>query len=162
MQRSSKNALGAAALLFVALIGYLVLRQPAPPDQYQIIAQIESARAAGEQHDVGGVMRIISGDYSDGNGLNAISLRAYLSRGIRGRTPVRVTLSPPTVIVQGDTATSICRFNVRRLEDNAVLYDNPVTLMWKREEGHRYLVLPTKVWRVVSDQYEGGLPGGEE
>lgn len=162
MQRSSKNALGAAALLLVALIAFFVLRQPPPPDQDQINAQLEAARAAGEQHDTGGVMQIISGDYSDGNGLNVISLRAYLGRGIQGRTPVRVTLSPPTVVVQGDTATSTCRFNVRRLEDNAILYDKPVTLTWKREDGHRFLVLPTKVWRVVSAQYEGGLPGGED
>lgn len=162
MQRSSRTALGAAALLLAALIVFFVLRQPPPPDQDQIIAQLEAARAAGEQNSAGGVLSIVSSDFTTNSGYlhNKQQLGLFLYKQMRDGGRVGVTLSPPTVVVQGNQATSTCRINVRSLDANEVRYDQPVTLTWRKEDGHRFLVVPTRVWRITGIQ--GALPGGED
>lgn len=162
MQRSSKTALIAATLLLVALIMFFVLRQPPPPDQDQIIAQLEAARAAGEQNSAGGVLGVVSQDFSGPSGFlhNKQQLGFYLYKQMRDGGRARVTLSPPSVAVQGDEATSTCQITVRSSDTRQVQFDQPVTLTWRKEEGRRFLVLPTQVWRIVGLQ--GSLPGGDE
>ena len=162
MQRSSKTALGAAALLLAALIGFFVLRQPPPPDQDQIIAQLEAARSAGEQNSAGGVLSIVSSDFSTSSGFlhNKQQLGIFLYRQMRDGGRARVTLSPPAIVVQGAQATSACQITVRSLESGQTQFDQPVTLTWRKEEGHRFWVVPTQVWRIVGVQ--GNLPGGED
>ncbi|MDQ2686805.1 MAG: nuclear transport factor 2 family protein [Armatimonadota bacterium] len=162
MQRSSKIALGLAALLLAILVMFFVLRQPPPPDQDQIIAQLEIARAAGEQNSAGGVLSIVSPDFSTPSGVlhNKQQLGFYLYQQMKDGGRARVTLSPPSVVVQGDTATSACQITVRSLDSGQVQFDKPVTLTWRKEDGRRFFVVPTKVWRIVGIQ--GDLPGGED
>ena len=105
MKQSSKALLWLALLLAMTVIGAVLFFLPSPPDEVQITNQLEATRAAGEHHDIGGVMKIISEKYQDSNGLNPISLRAYLNRYGSGQ-PVQVTQSIPVVSIQGDTATS--------------------------------------------------------
>ncbi len=151
MQKSSRAALTLAAILAAVLVVYFVLRQPQPSDQEQIVAQMEAARAAAERHDAGGMMRVISADYkgatpADGN---VDELHFFLSRNIGKSGPVDVALAPPSINLQGDTATSVSRLTVRTRDDNMARYDQTITLHWKRESGYRLLVVPTTVWRVV-------------
>ena len=153
MKQSSKALLWLALLLALVIAFCVVLFQPPPPDQTQILSQLEVARAAGERHDVGGIMSVVSEKYSDPNVPGPVQLRFVLNKYLRGAEPVQVTQSIPVVSVTGDTATSTSHLRVVSLGDNRVLYDHDVTMQWKREEGTRLFVVPTKVWRVTSADY---------
>lgn len=162
MRSSSKLALGLVVVLALALVGSLALRQPPVPDQDQIAAQLESARAAAEAHDSGGIMKIISADFQGPAPIsNVDSLHFALGRVLRQSGRVSVAFSPPDVAVRGDTATSASVLTVRSAETGQTLFSRPVTLDWRREDGHRLLVLPAKVWRVTGTDYQGPLPDEE-
>ena len=157
MKQSSKALLWFALLLAMMVIGAVLFFLPSPPDEVQITSQLEAARAAGERHDIGGVMKIISEKYHDSNGLNPIALRTYLDK-YAGNGPVQVTQSIPVVGIQGDTATSTSHLRVVTTADNRVVYNQDVTIHWQREDGAKFGVIPTKVWRAVSADY-GGILG---
>jgi len=152
MKSSSKVLLGIALALGLFALGVVLLRAPNVPDQVQIANQLEAARAAGEAHDVGGIMRIISDKYHDPNVPSPVQLRFLLNR-VKGNEAVRVTLSIPVVSVQGDMATSTSHLRIATATDDRVVYDHDVTIQWAREDGNRLGVIPTKVWRVVSADY---------
>ena len=152
MRSSSKALLWVALLLGLIVVGVVVLRAPAVPDQVQITDQLEAARAAGEAHDVNGVMRIVSENYHDSNVPSPVQLRFLLNR-VQGNEAVRITQSVPVVSVQGDTATSTSHLRIATTMDNRVVYDHDIKLQWAREDGNRLGVIPTKVWRVVSADY---------
>ncbi len=155
MQQSSKAILALAGVIVVALILFFVLHQPQPSDQEQIVAQMDAARSAASHHDTGGIMRVISADYkgqtpADGN---VDELHLLLSRSLGKASALDVALTPPAIIVQGDTATSRSRLTVRTRADSMVHYDQEVTLHWKHEDGTHLLVFPAKVWRIVKADF---------
>ncbi len=151
MKTSSKILLGLAFALGLAALGIVLLRAPTVPDQVQITNQLEAARAAGEAHDVGGIMRIISAKYHDPNVPSPVQLRFLLNK-VQGNEPVRVTQSIPVISVQGDAATSTSHLRVTTGEGR-VVYDHDVTIQWAHEDGNRLGFLPTKVWRAVGADY---------
>ena len=159
MKQSSKALLWLALLLVLVIAFCVILFQPPPPDQTQILTQLETARAAGERHDVGGVMKVISEKYHDPNVPGPVQMRFVLNHYLRGAEPVQVTQSIPVVSVTGDTATSTSHLRVVSTLDNRVLYDHDVTLQWTREDGTKFFVVPTKVWRVTSADYGFSLLG---
>lgn len=152
MKSSSRALLWVALLLGLIVIGVVVLRAPDVPDQVQITDQLEAARAAGEAHDVSGVMRIVSDKYHDPNVPSPIQLRFLLNK-VQGRDGVRVTQTVPVINVQGDTATSTSHLRIATTTDNRIVYDHDVTIQWAREDGTRLGFIPTKVWRAVSADY---------
>ena len=152
MKSSSKALLGIALALGLIALGVVLLRAPNVPDQVQITNQLEAARAAGEAHDVSGVMRIISDKYHDSNVPSPVHLRFLLNK-VQGNEAVRVTQSIPVVSVQGDTATSTSHLRIATATGDRVVYDHDVTIQWAREDGNRLGVIPTKVWRAVSADY---------
>lgn len=154
MKTSSKRMLGLAALLALALLGFLFLRPTPVPDRTQITQQLEAARAAGERHDVGGIMAVFSEHYHDANVPSPIQLRFLLNK-VQGNppSPLQITQSAPVIDIQGDTATSTSHLRVVSSADGRVLYDHDVTAQWRREDGNRLLVIPAKVWRIVSADY---------
>lgn len=152
MRSSSITLLWLAAVLGAIVVAVVLLRAPSLPDQVQITNQLEAARAAGEAHDINGVMGIISEHYHDPNVPSPVQLRFLLNR-VQGNAPVTITQSIPVVSVQGDTATSTSHLRIVSAADGRVVYDHDVTLQWARENGNRLGVIPTKVWRVVSADY---------
>ena len=156
MKSSSKVLLALALVFGLIVAGVILLRAPDVPDQVQITNQLEAARAAGEAHDVGGIMRIVSDKYHDSNGASPVQLRLLLNK-VEGNEAVRVTQSIPVISVQGDMATSTSHLRVVTA-DNQKLYDRDVRITWAREDGTRLGVISTKVWRVVSADY-GSLLG---
>ena len=158
MKTSSKVLLGLALLLALGVAGVIVLRAPTVPDQVQIASQLEAARAAGEAHNVSGIMRVVSDHYHDANVPSPVQLRFLLNK-VQGSEAVRVTQSVPVISVQGDTATSTSHLRVVTAADNQVRYDGDVTVHWAREDGNRLGVIPTKVWRAVSADYESSFGG---
>lgn len=157
MKTSSKALLALAALLAAVALGVVLLRAPSVPDQTQITDQMEAARAAGERHDVNGVLRVVSDHYHDANVPSPVQLRFLLNR-VKGDGPVSITQSAPTVALQGDSATTLSHLRIVS-GDGRVLYDHDITLQWQREDGTRLGVLPAKVWRIVSADY--GSPFGD-
>jgi len=155
MKTSSKLLLGLA--LGLIALGIVLLRAPTVPDQVQITNQLEAARSAGEAHDVGGIMRIISDKYHDPNVPSPVQLRFLLNK-VQGNKPVRVTQSIPVISVSGDTATSTSHLRVTAAGDQ-VVYEHDITIQWAREDSSRLGFIPTKVWRAVSADY-GNLLGG--
>jgi len=152
VKSSSKALLWVAALLGLIVAGVVLLRAPNVPDQVQIADQLEAARAAGEAHDVNGVMHIISEHYHDPNVPSPVQLRFLLNK-VQGNNPVTITQSLPVISVQGDMATSTSHLRIVSAVDNRVIYDHDVTAQWAREDGNRLGVIPTKVWRVVNADY---------
>ena len=152
MKPSSKILLWLALILVLVVAAVILLRQPPVPDAAQIAKQLETARAAGERHDINGVMSIISPDYHDANVPSPIQLRFLLNK-VRGSEPVTITQSLPVISVSGDTATSTSHLSVVSQADNHVLYSHDVVAQWKREDANRYLIIPTKVWRITSADY---------
>ena len=152
MKSASKILLSIALLLIVIIAGLIALRQPTVDDNIQIANQLEAARAAGERHDVGGIMQIVSQKYHDPNVPSPVQLRFLLNK-VQGNEPVSITQSLPVITVTGDTATSTSHLRVVTPADNRVVYDHDVTIQWAREDSTRLWVLPTKVWRAVSADY---------
>lgn len=152
MKFSSKALLGVALLLGLIVLSVVLLRAPDVPDQVQITDQLESARAAAEAHDIGGVMRIVSDHYHDSNVPSPVQLRFLLNK-VQGDGAIRVTQSIPVVSVQGDAATSTSHLRIVTGRDNRVVYEHDVKISWAREDGNRLGVIPTKVWRAVSADY---------
>jgi len=157
VKSSSKALLGLAALLLLAVVTVVLLRAPAVPDQTQIVQQMETARAAGERHDISGFMAVVSPHYHDSNVPSPVQLRFLLNR-MQGNGPISVTQTVPVVDVHGDDATTTNHLRIASA-DGRVLYDHDITLQWKREDGTRFGVLPTKVWRITTADY--GSPFGD-
>ena len=145
-----------ALVLGMIVLSVLLLRAPVVPDQVQILDQLEAARAAGEAHNVNGILRIVSDKYHDAYFSSPVQLRLLLNK-VQENAAVRITQSIPVVTVKGDTATSTSHLHITGAEDR-VVYDHDVTIQWAREDGARLGVIPTKVWRVVSADY-GSLLG---
>jgi hypothetical protein len=152
MKPSSKILLWLALILVFIVAAFIFLRQPPVSDQAQIAQQLETARAAGERHDIGGVMSIVSADYHDANIPSPVQLRFLLNK-VQGSEPVKITQSLPVISVSGDAATSTSHLEVVSQTTNQVLYSHDITAQWKREDANRYLIIPTKVWRITSADY---------
>ncbi len=157
MKSSSKVLLGLAALLLLVIVSVALLRAPSVPDQTQITQQMEAARAAGERHDINGFMAVVSSQYHDANVPSPVQLRFLLNR-MQGNGRVSVTQTVPVVDIQGDSATTTNHLRIVT-PNGRVLYDHDVTLQWKREDGTRFGILPTKVWRITTADY--GSPFGD-
>lgn len=157
MKSSSKALLGLAALLLLPAVAVVLLRAPNVPDQTQIVQQMEAARAAGERHDINGFMGVVSSHYHDSSVPSPVQLRFLLNR-VKGEGPLSVTQTVPVVDVRGDDAATTNHLRIVSA-DGRVLYDHDVTLQWKREDGTRFGVLPTKVWRITTADY--GSPFGD-
>ncbi len=152
MKPSSKILLWLALILLFVVAAFLFLRQPPVSDQAQIAQQLESARAAGERQDTRGVMSIISANYHDANVPSPVQLQFLLNK-VRGSQPVKITQSLPVISVSGDTATSTSHLEVISPADGHTLYSHDIVAQWKREDANRYLIIPTKVWRITSADY---------
>ena len=152
MKPSSKILLWVALLLVFVVAALLLLRQPPVSDQAQINRQLESARAAGERHDVAGVMDIVSDHYHDAVVPSPVQLRFLLNK-VQGSEPVKINQSLPVITVTGDTATSTSHLDVVSQSDGHVLYSHDITAQWQREDANRFLIIPTKVWHITSADY---------
>jgi hypothetical protein len=152
MKPSSKILLWLALILVFIVAAFIFLRQTPVSDQAQIAQQLETARAAGERHDIGGVMSIISANYHDANIPSPVQLRFLLNK-VQGSEPVKITQSLPVISVSGDAATSTSHWEIVSQTNNQVLYSHDITAQWKREDTNRFLVIPSKTWHIVSADY---------
>ena len=156
MRTSSKILLAVVIVAIGILIALSFHHAPLSPQQ-QIENQMVSAVNAANQHDTGGIMAIISADYHDENGYNVDLLHALIARGLRSTPELHASLSAPQIEVNGDQAISSAFLSVQDQQKGRTLYSQEVTLQWRKEHAHAFLIFPTDVWRVVSASY--GSPG---
>ena len=155
MQRSSRAIIIAIVLLVIAFFGFRAFSRPDPPDNVQIDEALRGAAHAAERRNIGGVLQIISEHYEDDSGNNPERIRILLGRGLRNVDDLHITVSPSQVKVSGDKAHSSCYLTVRG--NGQLIYNQLINLDWSREDSHKYLIIPTHVWRIVHSTYSGGF-----
>jgi hypothetical protein len=154
MRKSSRIALVSAVALTGVLAGYMLMPGARPPDRDQILVELESARAAGSEQSVSGVMKVISDNYKDSEGLSKQKLSALLAQAFRSSGKIDVVVAPPVIDVHGDDATVTTHVKVRDPDNATDLFDQDVVTRWQREESRRYFVIPDKTWRIVGASYK--------
>lgn len=160
MQKSSKNVLLIVVAAIVALVAYRLLF-PAPlSDDQQIRNAFDSAVTAAQAKDVPGITQILSGHFVDADGyLTPDRIRVLLSRNIHDVDKITVTTSSMTITVHGDTAHTDCYVTVDADQGGtqAFSYHGEVGMDWAKEPDTKFLVIPTKTWKVVKSDvsFEG-------
>jgi hypothetical protein len=156
---------GCVALLLVGAAWLRHLAQ-APPgtDSQQIMAQIQRAQAAAEERNVGALMRVVSPEFKDENGITRPVLTYETRDQLRDAQRVEVVIPLNDLHIQvapsGREATTTARIEVRitdRQGGTRALNFTP-TLQWRKERVRRYLFFPAEEWRVARAQ---GIGTGE-
>lgn len=146
-----------AIAVIVVCVALLILwiARPAPPTAADLInAQIQTAVNGAENHSIGSIMSVVSSSYQDDNGMTDDGLRLMLGHAFDGSGRVSVTVSPPVIKVNGDTATSDCNLTVTDSDvGRQPIFDHTLRLNWTKEPGHHLLIIPTTVWRVTKADY---------
>ncbi len=159
MRSSTRNALIFIIVCVAILLVWALHPRPQPPET-AINDQLSYAVAGANAHSAGQVMSIISSDYTDSSSLNPTSLRVFLARGFNGATDAKTTMTPPTISVNGNTATSDSTITVSGTGGQSY-FNRPVHLQWREEKGTAWLIFPMPVWRVVHADYGEGLDLGD-
>jgi hypothetical protein len=153
MQTQSKIVLGIVALIVLFALLSKAFAPDTTPDDVQIDNQLSTAAAAANNKDVGKLMSIVSDNYTDSASNNRLQLNVLLRRALGNVQNLKVTVIPATITVTGNQAIS--QGNITITGDNQTMFSRSVTLVWKKEETRRYLVIPDKIWRVTRSSYDG-------
>lgn len=129
--------------LVVIILGWFVLK-PGPNDKEQIQTALKNAIKAGKEGRPGGVMEYLSDSFR----VNSVSYRpggAQVADAIKRYKPdVTVDNTEPTI--NGGTATITSNIELSILT-RSISVPN-VTFTFKKEDAHRWLVIPTKEWKL--------------
>jgi hypothetical protein len=141
-------------------------RMPKGNDAAQIRAMLDAAEQAVESRNVSGMMRHVSEEYRDGNGLRRDQIRLYTMQTLRDAERVDVTISEPSLRIQvepdGKSATLSGDFSLSLSDTLGTAFPTRhfhLTLDLKKEPARIFLVFPTHAWRVVSADGYGALEG---
>jgi hypothetical protein len=161
MQTKSKVSILIAIIAVVAFGIWHFLFPPLPSDKDQISSQIQAMVSSAENRNSNGVMQGISGNYSDDNGLTTQSLKMAIVKAMREASNIKVEYSNPDLDIKGDSAQT--RMMVKITFSGSAAGDSssiktPLVLQWKKESGERFLIIPTKVWRVTHASYQYMFP----
>lgn len=149
------------AVVAVLIFGLVLLRvvgAEKPTDEEQIHMLLERGRTSIERKDLRGVLSCISSDYSDSAGQSFDVLRLHAINAFRMSGSYRVTLQNTVIRVTGDAATAETRVSVALSQPGSrthSAFDGTVRMRLRRENGRSWLVIPTRVWKVVELE---GLP----
>ncbi len=160
MRKSSWIALG-IILAIAAALGYGKLSEPPPPDADQIRDLLARGEAAIEARNVNAAMSCVSGDYRDSTGLSRDALRLQVARAFRQVEGYDLSVMADGINPEGGRAEVTVRVILSAVENGTAsqVFSGPVTISLRKEQARRYLVLPTRAWKVVG---MAGLPLGGE
>lgn len=160
MKKSSWILLAIVVILGVPL-AYQRISAPRPSNEEQIAALLADGERAIERRDVQGALACVSGQYKDPAGFNRDGLRLQLIEAFRQSDGYDVSLQTAGIRIAGDTADVQTVATIVSLHGNNrhVTFDGPVGIRLQHEPAKRYLVFPTKTWRIVGIS---GLPIGGE
>jgi hypothetical protein len=154
-----KRALMMAVCLLLLLGGAAWLRAlsqaPTGSDEEQILTQIRQAQQAAEMLSPGALMRVVSGDYRDENGITRPVLGNQARNGLREAQRVEVTIAMNQLHIEVDPgrreATSTGPIELRYLDRSGGMQTLSLhpTVKWRKERVRRYLLIPAEEWLVV-------------
>lgn len=170
MRRGAFKAWVAAALVVLVAGAALVLavraRLPQGSDVEQIRGVIDAGEEAVEQRDVSGMMRLISPEYRDRNGMRRDQIRFYAARTLRDADTVHVTISEPSLRIEvapdGQSATVACDVALSMTDALNSAFPTRhfhLTLDLRKEPARIFGAFPTHAWRVVSADGYGAMDG---
>jgi hypothetical protein len=156
---------GCVALLLVGAAWLRHLAQtPRGTPTRLILAQIQRARAAAEERNVGALMRVVSSDFKDENGITRPALAYQIRDQLRDAQSVEVEIPPNELQIQvapgGREATTTGRIRVRITErqGGTRAMDFRPTVQWRKEHVRHYLLFPAEEWHVARTR---GIGAGE-
>jgi len=134
--------------VFLAVFGikYIAVTFFGPPDEVLVKEALDRAIVASREGRPGGVLENISSQLK----LNSdMPSSGQIANFIKNNHP-DVQVEKTDAIVNGDTAriTSPIRVKVSFLGTNIDQRVDSVSMVFKREEAHEWLVIPVKAWRL--------------
>jgi ketosteroid isomerase-like protein len=149
-----RKRIGIAVALAVLAAGLYFVVRSGPPlsDTQQIQAVLTEGERAVEEKDMSALMGLVSREFKMGE-LNRDRLRLLVGQGFREYPSIYVNLSDVSIQPRGDTASVSATVSIDAQGKEAGERAGntlPMTFRLKREPGHRFLVIPTQTWRVVS------------
>lgn len=151
MRRTSWLVLGAICVVLALLVVVRVSGGSGQTDEQQILAMVEKGRSAIEHKDIKTAFSFISPDYSDSVGNNPDRLRAFVIQAFRSQDRYRVYVTEPRVSVLGDRATADLQVRMVGTSEGQEheLFNDPMQISLRREGGRRWLIVPSKTWRII-------------
>lgn len=145
-------------LLLLAAAGWFVFRPPLSETE-QIVRLLKDTQAAANSGNIGRVLSSLSEQYS-GTGGTKRQVRLLLIEAAR-EGDISLTLDTPTITVTGQTARVdlFAQAALRQRPGSETRINSDVTLALRKEDGKRLLVLPARVWRIVSADVRTGTEG---
>jgi hypothetical protein len=137
-------ALGAVSALLVLRF---VIFAPQPDDQALIAQALSDSLKAGKEGRPGGVLEILSRKFR----INEQSPGRFdIAKFIRENKP-DVTVLNKAAVVSGDTARieTPVEVKISFLNQKFDQRIENVTLIFEKEESHKFLVIPTTAWRLT-------------
>jgi hypothetical protein len=130
---------------------------------------IDASEQAVEQRNVSGMMRHVSEEYRDSNGLRRDQIRLYVAQTLRDADTVTVNISEPSLRIQlaPDGKEATCEFDASFSTTDTTGTAFPtrhfhLTLDLKKEPARIFGAFPTHAWRVTSASGYGALEGFSE
>ncbi len=140
--------LGAVLVLLVGVRVIMGVLRP-PNDKALILQALSASIKASKEGRPGGVMDKISANIKY-NGENEGGNSREIARFIRNSRP-EVTVFQMNPIVTGDEATIISPIDlsVSLLGINQSRHLNEVTMVFRKEEDHDWLIIPSRRWKLA-------------
>ena len=139
------SVIGLAALLLVLR---LTVFAPAPNDQKEIAEALQNSIQASKEGRPGGVMDLLSDKFK----INEQTPGSFnIAKFIRDSKP-DITVSNTNAVVSGDTARIDTPVHVKFSYLTQTFDQNVpnVTLVFQKEEGHKYIFFPDTEWRLTN------------
>ena len=155
MSRGAKALLGLLGIALIAVVAMLIFGRETRSDDVLIKEALAESIQASKEGRPGGVMDFIS-DQLKINTQSGIN-KATIAKWIRDSKPdVEVLSSEVKVSPDGQTAEMVSDVNVS-MEIGVALAKQRmdqkftgVKMTFQKEDGRKFLVIPTKVWRLTA------------
>ncbi len=155
----NKTVSGAIIILLLLAAATWFLFPPPLSEAEQIVRLLKDTQAAANSGNTRRVLYSQSEQYSGAGGTKR-QVRLLLIQAAR-EGDISLTLNTPTVTVTGDSATVelFAQAALRQGPGSETRINSDVTLALRKEDGKRLLVLPARVWRIVSADVRTGTEG---
>ncbi len=155
----NKTVSGAIIILLLLAAAASFVFRPPLSDTEQIVRLLKDTQAAANSENAGRVLSSLSEQYS-GTGGTKKQVRLLLIQATR-EGDISLTLNTPTVTVTGETARVelFAQAALRQGPGSETRISSDVTLALRKEDGKRLLVIPARVWRIVSADVRTGAEG---
>lgn len=148
MKNSKTLILGIVAAAALLLVLRLTLFAPQPDDQKLIKQALQDSLQASREGRPGGVLDILSTKFKIND--QQPGSRWDIAKFIRDNKP-EIEVENTNATISGDTARVITPVHVKISFLNQTWDQSmkDVTLVFQKEEGHKYLVVPTTEWHLT-------------